>query len=175
MKIKKGYSYLRFSLLSVKQEMFPYDKLSLIWLILRMENRFCQVTNFIPWLMKYFDSKRSVHQCPGVEGTSLSLGLIFHFFEPSSAYWWDNSDAKGKAPRHILLLLSSSFAVFLQGESGEPSRFLQGSAFCFCLRISVFFTLLSHPGMDALPLWLPLARFPELIHISVTFSHRPLS
>ena len=175
MKIKKGYSYLRFSLLSVKQEMFPYDKLSLIWLILRMENRFCQVTNFIPWLMKYFDSKRSLHQCPGVEGTSLSLGLTFHFFEPSSAYCWDKSDAKGKAPRHILLLLSSSFAVFLQGESGEPSRFLQGSAFCFCLRISVFLTLLSHPGMDALPLWVPLAQFPELIHISVTFSRSPLS
>ena len=109
------------------------------------------MANFTPWLMKYFDSKRSLYQCPGVEGTLLSLGLTFHFFEPSSAYCWDNSDAKGKAPRHILLL-SSSFALFLGGESREPSRFLQGSAFCFCLRVSVFLTLLSHPGMDALPL-----------------------
>lgn len=66
-----------------------------------MVNRFYQVTNFTPWLVKYFDSKRSLHPGPGVEGISLSLELTFHSFDPSSAYCWDNSDAKSEAPKHI--------------------------------------------------------------------------
>ena len=66
-----------------------------------MVNRFYQVTNFTPWLVKYFDSKRSLHPGPGVEGISLSLELTFHSFDPSSAYCWDNSDTKSEAPKDI--------------------------------------------------------------------------
>lgn len=136
-----------------------------------MVNRFYQVTNFTPWLVKYFDSKRSLHPGPGVEGISLSLELTFHSFDPSSAYCWDNSGAKSEAPKHIPPPFECKpCSIPESGESGEPSRFLQGRAFGFCLRISVFHALLFRLGVDALPLWRLLAWFPELTHIWVTFS-----
>lgn len=56
------------------------------------------VTNFTPWLMEYFDFKRSLYPHPRVEEISLSLGPAFHSFQARFPCCWDNlCDAKGGA------------------------------------------------------------------------------
>lgn len=74
-------------------------KLFPIWLIFGMVNRFCHETNFTPWHMEYFDSKRSLPPCHWVQGISFSLVLTFDSFKRSSPYHWDNlRGTNGKAP-----------------------------------------------------------------------------
>lgn len=114
------------------------------------------VTNFTPWLMEYFDFKRSLYPHPRVEEISLSLGPTFHSFQPrfplllGQSLW-----CQGRSPGHILLHLNVSLDMPISKESYEPSRFLQGPASGRCLRISGFCAPLCHPGVEALPLWLP--------------------
>lgn len=76
------------------------------------------VTNFTPWLMEYFEFKRSLHPHPRMEGISLSLGLTFHSFQPRFTYGWDNlCDVKGGVPGHILLYLSAALDMSIKEES----------------------------------------------------------